>query len=60
MSQMRVVQPVAGSELRGGREMLYKADHPRGIDRYIDFFGDDQPAEASLDRCGDVLLESLA
>ena len=61
MSQLRAVQPAAGYEPRGARELLYKADHPRGVDRYIDFFGDGPPAvEASADRCGEVLLESLA
>jgi hypothetical protein len=43
-------------------EALYKADHPRGIDRYIDFFGDGfagdaepTPAEAH----DETLLRSL-
>jgi hypothetical protein len=42
------------------REWLYKADYPRAIDEYIDFFGDGEPAEVARDRCGDLFLESLA
>jgi len=61
MSQSRAVQPVAGYQPHGGRELFYKADHPRGVDRYIDFFGDGTlGVEASADCCGEVLLESLA
>ena len=48
-------------ESRTTREWLYKNDHPRDIDRYIDFFGDGLPgAEADADGCGEVFLESLA
>ena len=42
------------------RELLYKADHPRVIDRYIDFFGEGLLADADPDGCGERLLESLA
>jgi hypothetical protein len=42
------------------RDQLYKADHPRGIDRYIDFFGDGVLREDSGDGCGELFLESLA
>jgi hypothetical protein len=41
------------------RDLLYKADHPRRIDSYIDFFGDGAP-RPEVDCCGDVLLGSLA
>jgi len=41
-------------------DLLYKADHPRGIDRYIDFFGDGVLSDASCDGCGELFLESLA
>ena len=41
-------------------DLLYKADHPRVIDRYIDFFGDGVLADAGGDRCGELFLESLA
>jgi hypothetical protein len=36
---------------------LFKADHPRHIDRHIAFFGD--PDAASRDMCGEALLDAL-
>ena len=42
------------------RDLLYKDDHPRAIDRYIDFFGDGVTSLAGSDGCGELLLESLA
>jgi hypothetical protein len=43
------------------RELLYKVDHPRRIDRYIDFFGEGTARpEVIADSCGDLLLGSLA
>lgn len=65
MSQLRAVQPVAapgrGYEPRGARDLFYKADHPRSIDHYIDFFGDGAPGvEPTADLCGEALLASLA
>jgi hypothetical protein len=36
------------------RRRLFKTDHPRGIDRYIDYFGG-----ATSDPCGEALLDSL-
>ena len=54
MSQSRVVQTIAIAPAHGcepiGRELLYKVDYPRCIDRYIDFFGDGVPAN----RCREV------
>jgi hypothetical protein len=41
------------------RDLLYKPDHPRRIDSYIDFFGDGT-ARPEVDCCGDLLLGSLA
>ena len=41
-------------------DLLYKADHPRAIDQYIDFFGDGVLSDASCDGCGELFLESLA
>jgi hypothetical protein len=36
---------------------LFKADHPREIDRHIAFFGNDEaPAR---DMCGEALLDAL-
>lgn len=43
-----------------GRDLLYKADRPRVIDRYIDFFGNGGLSEGADDGCGDLFLESLA
>jgi hypothetical protein len=43
------------------RDLFYKADHPRPIDLYIDFFGDGAPRPApGADCCGELLLGSLA
>ena len=35
---------------------LFKADHPREIDRHIAFFGDH---DTSRDMCGEALLDAL-
>jgi hypothetical protein len=52
MSQSRVVQTIfiTPAEPPIGRELLYKVDYPRCIDRYIDFFGDGVQAN----RCREV------
>jgi hypothetical protein len=44
------------------RPTLFKADHPRAIDRYIDYFGGagDTGSTTDDDACGDTLLERLA
>lgn len=44
----------------GGRDALYKTDHPRAIDRYIDFFGTGLTRGEVDDRCGELFLETLA
>ena len=36
---------------------LFKADHPREIDRHIAFFGNDEAA--GRDMCGEALLDAL-
>jgi hypothetical protein len=36
---------------------LFKADHPRDIDRHIDFFG--TQGAATRDMCGEALLDAL-
>jgi hypothetical protein len=56
MAPVNAVKPVSALE----RAALYKDDHPRDIDRYIDFFGDGTRSHAAVDRCGDLLLEMLA
>jgi hypothetical protein len=63
MIQFSVASTMTGAPARPGIacEWLYKDDHPRSIDRYIDFFGTGTPrAGGAADRCGDVFLESLA
>jgi hypothetical protein len=47
---------------REARRMLFKADRPRAIDRYIDYFGGAGAASAALgdDLCGETFLERLA
>jgi hypothetical protein len=60
MAHLRTVSPARIREA-SDRALLYKADHPRRIDQYIDFFGDGAARpEVILDGCGDVLLGSLA
>ena len=38
---------------------LFKRDHPRAIDRYIDYFGGAIAEGRTVDPCGEALLESL-
>ena len=52
--------PAALAPQTEARDLLYKADRPRAIDRHIDFFGDGLTEEAGGDRCGELFLESLA
>ena len=37
---------------------LFKADHPRDIDRHIAFFGGDEQT-STRDMCGEALLDAL-
>jgi hypothetical protein len=49
------------SDVAGRRSRLFKSDHPRGIDRYIDYFdGRPQPFPAGSDPCGEEWLERHA
>jgi hypothetical protein len=52
----------ASTRARAARRLLFKADRPRAIDLYIDYFGGAglSPAAAGDDRCGEALLERLA
>jgi hypothetical protein len=51
----------SNSRARDARRLFFKADHPRGIDRYIDYFGGaGSVAAADDDLCGETLLERLA
>ena len=56
---VRAVPAVLERETEG-LDLLYKADRPRTIDRFIDFFGDGAMRDVACDRCGDLFLESLA
>ena len=49
-------------EGREARDLLFKADHPRAIDEFIDFFGGatDTPADEHDDVAGEVVLERPA
>ena len=52
----------ASKRTRDARRLLFKADRPRTIDRYIDYFGGagrDSVASGG-DVCGETLLERLA
>lgn len=43
------------------RRRLFKADRPRAIDRFIDYFGS-RPGTAALfhrDTCGEALLDAM-
>jgi len=43
------------------RDLLFKSDRPRDIDRYIDYFGnEDTHSDGAADTCGEVLLERPA
>ena len=56
---VHAVAPSVAESTAGARELLYKSDHPRAIDRYIDFFGDGMLSDVG-DGCGELFLESLA
>jgi hypothetical protein len=64
MAQRRTnakMRSAAATRARGARRLFFKADHPRSIDRYIDYFGGAGSVSASVeDVCGDTLLERLA
>lgn len=42
------------------REILFKRDRPRAIDRYIDYFGDSGARPAPREVVEDALLETSA
>ncbi len=55
MSQLNAVRIVSVTPARD-RAWLYKPDHARHIDRYIDFFGTPAPRRETLDPCGELVL----
>jgi len=64
MAQPTALQPLAPAPAAEPeaevRDLLFKADHPRPIDRYIDFFGDGALSDDAGDGCGELFLESMA
>lgn len=40
-----------------GADLRFKADHPRSIDRYIDYFGGAAAALGDPDACGGLRLD---
>ena len=64
MAQPRIAtqKPAASTRTREAHRLFFKADHPRAIDRYIDYFGGAGSAGAAAadDLCGETLLERLA
>ncbi len=62
-SSARSTQPAASGALSEARPLLFKPDHPRAIDSFIDYFGGaaepETDAEAD-DGGGEEFLERLA
>jgi hypothetical protein len=58
MGQFNAMPINRGAYLREARQWLYKADYPRRIDQYIDFFGTRAMSRESVaDRSGELVLE---
>jgi hypothetical protein len=57
---LNVIAAAPGPSQTVLRDLFYKADRPRPIDAYIDFFGDGAKRPALADCCGELLLGSLA
>jgi hypothetical protein len=55
-----VPKSTAFTRTRESRRLLFKTDHPRAIDRYIDYFGGAGGASMADETCGESLLERLA
>jgi len=60
MGQPNALQIIGIGVARDARNWLYKADYPRRIDRYIDFFGAATPPRETPDHGGELVLEFLA
>jgi hypothetical protein len=54
---MAETRPMTMEDGQPGSQTLFKADHPRDIDRHIAFFGEQDPA--GRDMCGEALLDAL-
>jgi hypothetical protein len=60
MGQSNALQILGIRAARDASDWLYKADHPRRIDQYIDFFGTGAPRRQTADCSGELVLEFLA
>jgi hypothetical protein len=62
MAHLETARSVAAAPERGGVGVsLYKTDHPRPIDRHIDFFGGGAPRDdVATDRGGEPIPGSRA
>jgi hypothetical protein len=62
-SSARPLDPATEEPRPEARPLLFKPDHPRAIDRHIDYF-EGAPASRgdadAEDACGDAFLERLA
>jgi hypothetical protein len=50
-------RPITMEHSQGRARDLFKADHPREIDRHIAFFGESDAT--GRDMCGEALLDAL-
>ena len=58
MGQLNTMPIGSGPYVREARQWLYKADYPRRIDQFIDFFGTGAVSREALpDACGELVLE---
>ena len=53
---MAETRPMTMEHVQPRARDLFKADHPRDIDRHIAFFGEDA---TKRDMCGEALLDAL-
>jgi hypothetical protein len=60
MDQRNCGSPTLGPRAMRASGCLYKADHPRRIDQYIDFFGTGAPRRETADCSRELVLELLA
>jgi len=60
MGQPNALQIIGIGAARAARDWWYKADHPRRIDQYIDFFGTGAAPRETADRTGEPALKLLA
>lgn len=60
MRRLKVIASRVHARPRRGHLRLLKRDHPRTIDRYIDYFGGATRAAWISDPCGEALLDCLA